>query len=159
MRSGSICEMRAVSASGPPSVPPTVSEPNRPSETAGRPVGAHLLLVGRCQKKILELRPDPRPAHLGAEPVREEGVDAGRGIALCLRRRSRLASPSAPNVPSRQSLALNPAPAIARSFAPSAWKPIVNESVRPMLWTAVPIARPYSTLVPLDVRSSPATYE
>ena len=25
--------MRAVSASGPPSVPPTVSDPNRPSET------------------------------------------------------------------------------------------------------------------------------
>ena len=32
MRSGSICEMRAVSASGPPSVQPTVSEPNRPSD-------------------------------------------------------------------------------------------------------------------------------
>ena len=31
MKSGSICEMRAVSASGPPSVQPVVIEPNGPS--------------------------------------------------------------------------------------------------------------------------------
>ena len=73
--------MRAVSASGPPSVPPTVSEPSRPSER-DRPVRAHLLLVRRRQEEVLELRPDPRPAHLGADPVREERVDAGCGIAL-----------------------------------------------------------------------------
>ena len=71
-----------MSASGPPSVQPVVIEPSGPSAKDDRRVGVHLPPVGRFEEEVPEPRPDPRRAQLSADPGREEGVDAGRGIAL-----------------------------------------------------------------------------